>query len=56
MPLEEFTREALEGLKRGDDVIVPRLQEVYDKFEKERVETITQRAGQLRVAFPGVKF
>jgi hypothetical protein len=56
VPLEEFIREAMDGLKRGDGVIVPRLQEVYDKFEREKMETITQRAGQLRIAFPGINF
>lgn len=50
MPLTEFTNLAMEGLKRGDlsivvgDVII----KMFEKFEKEKAETVAQGAAALR--------
>lgn len=39
MPLDEYTKHAMEGLQRGDfNIIVPHMKPVWEKLEKERIE------------------
>jgi len=47
MPLDEFTREAMEGLLRGDREIYPKLGDIYDEFEKGKIENIERRLGMV---------
>jgi hypothetical protein len=47
MTLDQFTKETLEGLARGEREIYPQNQETYDKFEKGKIEFIEQKLAEL---------
>lgn len=49
MPLDEFTKHAMEGLQRGDvNIVTPQNKELWERFEKGRIEVTVQRTQQMR--------